>query len=101
MIYCKNHDHQTPVAKWQPIDTAPKNGTEILAWRDDAGVMLVRYISPIEFLTESELEREIKHGLSEDDAETDDWFFADFVSGGRLEGSEEPTHWMPLPEPPT
>lgn len=29
-----------------------------------------------------------------------DWFCADFVSGSRLEGSEAPTMWQPLPPAP-
>lgn len=81
---------------WQPIETAPKNGTEILAWREDAGVLLVRWTAPMEFLTEAECEN-----LLGDSAEEYDWFYADFVSGGRLEGDLTPTHWMPLPDPPT
>ncbi|MCK5606827.1 hypothetical protein KAR91_33300 [Candidatus Pacearchaeota archaeon] len=80
---------------WRAIDTAPKDMTEILGWREDAGVMLIRYIAPIDFLTESELEE-----IGEESAEAEDWFFADFIAGGRLEGSEAPTHWMPLPDAP-
>lgn len=88
---------QQPVQKitsWQLIETAPKDGTEILAHREDAGVFMIRYTSPVEFLTESECE---KMG---EDSEASDWFYSDFVAGGRLEGSEIPTHWMPLPKPP-
>jgi hypothetical protein len=47
-------------------------------------------------LTEAELERE----ACEDDEESD-WFYADFVQGGRLTPDGLPTHWMPLPAPPT
>jgi hypothetical protein len=87
------------MSEWQPIETAPKDGTEILAWRDDAGVMLVRYTSMDAFLTETELSR---HGYRADDEAVaeEDWFYSDFVHGGRLAGDETPTHWMPLPEPP-
>lgn len=80
---------------WQPIDTAPKDGTEILAWRDDSGTLLVRWTSLAEFLTDSELEE-----YDEETTYRDDWFYADFVVGGRLEYDCVPTHWMPLPEPP-
>jgi len=83
------------VGLWRLIETAPKDMTEILGWREDAGVMLIRWTAPIDFLTESELDE-----LDEETADAEDWFFADFVTGGRLEGSEAPTHWMPLPEEP-
>lgn len=58
---------------WQPIETAPKDGTPILGW---PGTMngypyVVQY----------------SHGL---------WREAD----GELYHLYEPTHWMPLPEPP-
>jgi hypothetical protein len=76
---------------------APKNGTEILGWREDCGVMIIRYIAPIDFMNTDEIE---KSELDEDSMETEDWFYADFMYGGRLEGSEAPTHWMPLPEGP-
>lgn len=76
---------------WQPIETAPKDGTEILGWREGCGVLLIRWTCPIDFLTDTECE---KMG---DSAEQLDWFYADFVAGDRLEGSQAPTHWMPLP----
>lgn len=77
---------------WYPIETAPKDGTEILAWRDDCGILLARWDAPENFLPDSECEK-----LGSESAEQYDWFYADFVDGGRLEGSEIPTHWMPLP----
>ncbi len=84
---------------WQPIETAPKNGTELLGWREDCGVLLIRWTAPIHFMTDTEIERE-----SSDDndwIEQYDWFCADFVGfGGRLDGSETPTYWMPLPPAP-
>ena len=83
--------------KWQNIKTAPRDGTDILGWRKDAGVMLIRYTAPIDFLSEHEIE---KLDLNEDTAETYDWFYADIHGGGRLEGDENPTHWMKIPEEP-
>ena len=85
---------------WLPIATAPQNGTEILAWREDAGCLLVRWISPEEFLTDRELADWRRDGCTDDAIEQQDWFYADFLSGGRLEGDEAPTHWMPLPAGP-
>lgn len=75
-----------------PFSSAPKDGSEILAWRHDAGWMLIRWVAPCDFLHEKELE-------SIKDSEEPDWFFADFVSGGRL-NCGEPTHWLPMPPVP-
>jgi len=80
---------------WLPIETAPKDGTEILLYRGDGGVLLGRWIAPDAFLTESELSALVLGGV---DTDEEDWFGADFVSGYRFD--EPPTHWMPLPAPP-
>ena len=79
---------------WQPIETAPKDGIEILGWRGDCGILLIRWDAPENFMSDGECEQ-----LGES-AERYDWLYADFVSGGRLEGSESPTRWMPLPSEP-
>ena len=80
------------IAQWQPISTAPMDGTTILAWRDDYDVVMMRYCAPCDFLNDSEMDDEI-------DPFYNDWFYADFVHGGRV--NDAPTHWMPLPPPPT
>lgn len=87
---------------WQPIETAPKDGTEILAVSESSctGVMLVRWIALQDFITTSEAEDFADQGMSESSLEEPDWFFADFVCGGRLSPDCYPTHWMPLPDPP-
>lgn len=84
------------MADWRPIEEAPKDGTEILGWRDDCGVLLVRWTSLAEFLTDAEREQ-----YDEETEHQEDWFIADFVQGSRLENDCVPTHWMPLPEPPS
>lgn len=55
---------------WQPIETAPKDGTEILAWDGDDRKIL-------------------RWALGR----WDDWDEMPSALG-------KPTHWMPLPEPP-
>lgn len=80
---------------WQDISTAPRNGEDLLLYREDAGIFFGRWTAPIHILTERELERE---NLSEESANEEGWFFLDVVSGARCD--EPPTHWMPLPSPP-
>lgn len=83
-------------SKWQPISTAPKDGTEFIAYRDDAGPFLLRWSCASEMMTESEIEQSM---MTEEQVHEPDWFFADFATGGRL--NDGFTHWMPLPSPPT
>jgi hypothetical protein len=80
---------------WQPIATAPKDGTEILAWREDCGMLVVKWTCWDEFATDRERDE-----IDEDSLFKQDWFFADFRGGGRLEGSEVPTLWQPEPPEP-
>ena len=87
-----------PMTEWQPIETAPKDGTELIGWRDDCGVILIRWTSCDAFMSEREIE---SSRMDEETLFQQDWFCADFIAGCRLDGSETPTHWMPLPPPPT
>lgn len=62
-------------SEWKEFGTEPQNGTEFLAWRQDAGVLICRWaeVDGDEILLES----------SGDDITAD-----------------PPSHWMPLPEGP-
>ena len=93
-----------PESGWRPIETAPKDGTEVLLWREDCGVMIGCYTSPDAFLSQQEIDRTCREHPEESDdwLFQEDWFGGSWQEGGwRLEGSEVPTHWMPLPPPPT
>ena len=83
--------------QWRGIESAPRDGTEILGYREDGGIMLIRWTYPAEFLTETECTALNIDPLS---AEHESWFFADFTAGDRIEGDCIPTHWMPLPPEP-
>ena len=65
---------------WQPIDTAPKDGTPIILWP-----FTVRgYAIP-----QTGFWTELYGGV---------WYLP---SVGHLNGTWKPTHWMPSPDPPT
>ena len=59
---------------WQPWGSEPQDGTEFLAYRPDAGVMICWWV---DFVEPALLE----------------------VGGDDLT-ADQPTHWMPLPKPP-
>ncbi|OWT55538.1 hypothetical protein CEY09_30070, partial [Achromobacter marplatensis] len=80
---------------WLDIASAPKDGTEILAWRRDCGQFIASYTSPSAFpLTQKELDE-----MDEADLFTQDWF-TQWPHACRLEGSEAPTLWQPMPTDP-
>lgn len=58
------------MSEWQEIETAPKDGTEILAWNGETCLCVVFH----------------------DGAWVENYDYAELV--------EIPTHWMPLPKPP-
>lgn len=81
---------------WQKIETAPKE-TEVLVYREDAGVVMGKLTSLSEILSDREIE---DSDYSEDSLFCEDWFCGDFSNSERWEGDEKPTHWMPLPDGP-
>lgn len=91
---------------WRPIDSAPKDGTEIIVGYDFATV----WIAHVAFYgtgllicddgSEYELWREQGHGTQQ---EAEGWwsYVENSVSQHKLEGHNAPTHWLPLPEIPS
>ena len=63
------------MSEWQPIETAPRDGKHILAYTHDDQIKEVWW------------QKDFLDGL---EYWQDDW-----------DGEPMPTHWMPLPEPPT
>ena len=82
---------------WMPIDDDAKAAPEILAWREDCGPFLARWIAPCDFLPDDELESE---NVSQDDWDETDWFYADFRHGGRVTDGA-PTHYKLIDAPHT
>ena len=87
--------YEAATPQWQEMESAPKDGTEIWVWREDCGALLARWIAPGDFLTDNDMEN-----FNDEDWEEADWFYADFIAGGRLSNDGMPTHWQPLPEKP-
>lgn len=80
---------------WQDISTAPQDGTEVLCWREDCGPFIAKYTSVDSFpLTQAEID-----AMDEESLFHKDWF-TQWPQAFRLDGSEAPTHWMPLPAAP-
>lgn len=69
------------MSEWQPIETAPKDGSDILVW-DDFEISITFWGKTAHVPI---------YG----------WIQVDFGDLYDLEPMEpQPTHWMPLPEPP-
>jgi hypothetical protein len=88
-----NMDLVEKIANWQPIETAPKDGTWFLM--TDGKRMLVahwhKYNNTPEFMAMHPNAIQGRWLSPQDHTELD-------IAAADL---DEPTHWMPLPEPPT
>lgn len=80
------------MSKWLPIESAPKDGTEVLVGVDIACTWITRGA----FYDDGSL-WDICGGESIDDA-IGWWSYCNSVSQERLEGIYAPTHWAPMPE---
>lgn len=81
-------------ARWQPIETAPRDGTEILVFYQKAGVDFVH----IAFWDDGDMWEH--QGFASQGEVTGWWSYVEnSVSQHKLDGYDEPTHWMPFNGP--
>ena len=84
------------MSEWQPIETAPKDGTEVWAYRADSGVFVAMFGAMDIFpMSDAEIE-----AMDEGSFWQEDWWAYAFDGVFRLEDDLAPTHWHPLPDPP-
>jgi hypothetical protein len=76
------------MTKWQPIETAPKDGTVVLGFANNEDGTV--FLSEIMWCKKNET----IIGVTNSVVGPNQWF--SLLSSG----SVCPTHWMPLPEPP-
>ena len=79
-------DPARPETDWRDIDTAPKDGTHILAYRLPLGIRFTNLTNP----------PTVVHWFDDPCAPG----FYTSVNSIEPEHSFDPTHWMPLPDPP-
>lgn len=78
---------------WQSMETCPQH-TEVLFYRSDAGVFSGMITDADHFM--SDKERDEWSGTEQEMFDLDAFGFGDW-GVCRCDGSERPTHWMPLP----
>ena len=76
------------MSDWQPIETAPTDGTRVLAWCKERGARET-YVTQYPFRSE---------GFKAGKRSTNQWRWEEPVAGVCFRW--RPTHWMPLPTPP-
>ena len=74
--------------KWQPIETAPKDGADVLLWERYSDVPFVGYWYEKRFIKKWAVNTE--HYCINGDASFGDQLTQNLI-----------THWMPLPDPPS
>jgi|APMI01.1.fsa_nt_gi hypothetical protein len=74
---------------WQPIETAPKDGTDVLLFFPECN----RHV----WLGSYDVFETLLNGITQNTHEG--WSIG--MLGANAAERKEPTHWMPLPDPPS
>jgi hypothetical protein len=82
------------MSEWQPIETAPKDGTEIIVGNDQATVWITRGS------WWSDGEHWATQGYDKQEEAAGWWSYANSVGQDKLNDYRQPTHWLPMPTPP-
>lgn len=82
---------------WRPIDSAPKDGTEVLVSVTIADEQIVRNAFYVD-----EAAAEVRASFEDDPAAAAKegvgwWCYTSSITQTKLEGIYEPTHWYPMP----
>jgi len=80
------------MSTWLSIETAPKDGTEIIALFESGGVYCIRVMW---YFTDAEYDNINPQGTREQNVGW--WSMLHSVRSEKV----KPTHWLPLPEYPT
>jgi hypothetical protein len=90
--------YRAAVTEWQPIDTAPRDGTTVIVGWDSATVWIVRAAW---WRSKEDIEQMAMGGcLDADDADIGWWSYIHSVTQEMLDDYRAPTHWLPMPPPP-
>lgn len=83
------------IDKWEPIETIPKDGREVIVLINCATVPIVRtawFIHPDEMSKD-----EWEHGYGADTSYIGWWSYRNSVGQEKLSVLEQPIGWLPLP----
>jgi hypothetical protein len=87
------------MTKWQPIETAPKDETEVLVFRMDCGCTPIVHVAF--YRSEEQWDNCPPGGWASKEEYVGWWSYVrNSISQEKLDDCYTPTHWMPLPLPP-